>query len=591
MDDSNNLNEDREKEENKEIEDKKEEVIENKEKKEEKKEKEGNEANKEEKKESEENEEKKKEKKGNEEEKEKSEDEEKSEEEKESESEESKNSESEGSNKKEKEKEEENEEDEDDEDDDLDVDDDDDIVSEESSSESKQKDPHQGYLNSKTDYKSFYSDIFEDDYLYGFNQNKFYKIIGRKSDKKVPIYTFDLKELKSENKNGKKNLKLIKNIQYMALLYGKAKEENIIIINNNKEKEKNNNEEKDKNDKNPLEKKEEIKKLNEEKEKNKKEEEKDEKDKKDNKEEQKDRDKLKDKKDKDKKTKKEKKPKFNGIKAVIRDFSEYTFFQKIRIVYLNSNNNPIVFFLRININSSIKEICTQILNLYHYRKEDKYSSKISHFFIFINGKKHSTSNRTKNKFFIPTKFDYKNDYVLILERQNLKLKEFDTGSRNNYVNLRGAMVPHVVYNSLYNFEIDSLIITNNINSLECQIYELKKDINIRQYTDNERTIKQKLKDILDLNWEERSNFITTIKSSKVQKSKDNYNANLFELTRKFIMPQGKIYIMLIKSNNKRVYAFSGRYNGQDGIYIVSKNDKSLLSGFRAKTLSDFVAYS
>ena len=171
------------------------------------------------------------------------------------------------------------------------------------------------------------------------------------------------------------------------------------------------------------------------------------------------------------------------------------------------------------------------------------------------------------------------------------MKEFDLGTRSNYLNLRGAEIPHVVYNSLYNLEIDSFIISKDVVSLECQIYELKKEINLRQYTDNERTIKQKLKDILDLNWKERSNLIATVKSVKVQKSKDNYNANLFEISRKFIMPQGKMYIFLIKSPNKKLYAFCGRHISQDGIFIVSKNDKSILNGFRGKSLSDFVAYS
>ena len=524
----------------------------------------------------------------NEEEKEKSDDEEKekSEEEKESDSgsEESKNSGSAGSgeSKKKKDKEEENEEDdEDDEDDDIDVDDDDDVGSEESSSESKQKDPYHGYLNSKTDYKSFYSDICRDDYLYGYKQNKFYKIMGSKSDKKAPVYTFELKEIKVGNKNTKKNLKLTKNMQYMASLYGK-------LIKDDKKEEK---KDEIKIDKKDVKKEELTNEIKEEKNDEVKGDLKEEK-KEDNKEEQKDKNKDKKEKEKDRKeknTKKNKKPKNTNLKEVIRDFSEYTFFQKIRIIYLNSLNNPVVFYHKININCSIKEIVNQFLSLYHF-KHEKYSDKVPLFF-FINGKKHSTSNRTRNKFFIPTKFDYKNDYVLILEKQNLKLKEFDLGTRSNYLNLRGALIPHVVYNSLYNFDIDSFIISKDLVSLECQIFEFKKEINIRQHTDNERTIKQKLKDILDLNWKEKSNLIATIKSVKVQKSKDNYNANLFELSRRFIMPQGKIYIFLIKSSYKKLYAFCGRHISSEGIFIVSKNDKSLLNGFRGKTMSDFVAYS
>ena len=239
-------------------------------------------------------------------------------------------------------------------------------------------------------------------------------------------------------------------------------------------------------------------------------------------------------------------------------------------------------------NTSIKEIIEQFADLFHY-KHDRYSDKIP-LNIFINGKKHSIANRTESKYFIPTKFDYKNDYILILEKQCFKLKELDINSRSNYVNLKGVDVIHAVYNSLYNYEIDSFIITKGITSLDCQVYELKKEINIRAVTDNEHTIKQKLREFLDSNWKEKTNFVTTFKSVKVKNSK-SYNCNLFEINRKFILLQGKIYVFVMKSNNKKIDVFNARRVCVDGIYIISKTNKSLLDGFRTKALSDFVANS
>ena len=85
--------------------------------------------------------------------------------------------------------------------------------------------------------------------------------------------------------------------------------------------------------------------------------------------------------------------------------------------------------------------------------------------------------------------------------------------------------------------------------------------------------------------------MTTFKSNKAQKCKDNYNGNLFEINRKFILLQGKMYIFLIKSNNKKVDAFIGRDITVDGIFIVSKGDKAIINGFRGKPISDFTAYS
>jgi len=273
---------------------------------------------------------------------------------------------------------------------------------------------------------------------------------------------------------------------------------------------------------------------------------------------------------------------------VIKDLKEYTFFQKIRVIYINSLNNPISYLHTINMNTTIKDIVDNFAALFHY-KHDRYNEKIP-LNIFINGKKHSIANRNHSKYFIPTKFDYKNDYVLILEKQIIKLNELDLGSRTNYVNLKGLPIPHVVYNSIYNFEIDSFIMSEGLPALDCQVYELKKDINLRQFTDNEHTIKKKLKEFLVLNWKEKTNFVTSFKSVKVKKSKC-YNANLFEINRKFILLEGKMYIFVIKSINKKLYAFNGRHVSNDGLFIVSKNDKSLLNGFRVKAISDFEANS
>ena len=570
--------------------------------------------------------------------------EEKSEEEEKEKSESSKGSESESEESKEskkskKEKSEENEENDED-DDDLDDDDDNEGISEESSDSDKQKDPYHGYLNSKTGYKTFFSDICTKDFIYGYKQNKFYKIVNLKNlsgDKKAQIYRYELKEIKSENNiNQKPNIKLKKNIQYMASIYGKATEDVINVKEENnidqdiKESENKDSENKsinkddnnakidseiksnekieEKEDKDISDKKEETKteenkevKIEENKEipkeenkevkkeekiKEKEEQNASKKTNKDSEDKTKEKDKNNEKKSK---TKTKNKPKNSNLEVIIKDLTEYTFFQKIRVVYLNSLNNPEVFYLKININTTIKEILDQFASLYHY-KLDRYSDKIP-VCIFINGKMHSVSNRTRSKYFIPTKFDYKNDYILILEKQTTKLKEYDLSTYNNQINLRGVTIPHVVYNSLYNFEVDSFIISKNLTFLDCQIYELKKDINLRQFTDNERTIKQKLKDFLDLNWKERCTFVTTFKSVKAKKSNDNYRANLFELNRKFILLQGKMYIFLIKSSNQKIYTFYGKNISTDGIYIVSRNDKSLINGFRAKAISDFKAYS
>ena len=552
---------------------------------------------KEEEKENEEKEEEKENEEEKEEEKEKSE----SSKDSDSESDESKESKK-GKGKKEKDSEE-NEED-DDEDDDVDDDDNDEGNSDETDSYRKQKDPYHEYLNSKIQFTSFFSCISRNDYVYGIKQNKFYKIVDTKNlsrDKKAQIYQFELKELKPENKDKKVNIKLMKNMQYMTSLYGEAKETekdlqqketkeiNDKNENNNKDN-KNNSEDLNSNKEKKEEKeiKEENKEDKSEEKKEKNEIEKKEKNEIENKEKEKGKDKEKNLENPYKK-KNKKKQKNNNLTVVIKDLLEYTFFQKIRVIYLNSLNNAVVLYLKIDINTTIIEIINKFASLYHYKSNSR-SDKLP-LSIFINGKMHSISNNTKCKFFIPTKFDYKNDYVLILEKQITKLNEYELSTSYNNLNLKGIVVPHVVYNSLYNFEIDSFLISKNMDFLDCQIYELKKDINIRQFTDNENTMKQKMKEFLDLNWKEKTTLLTSFQSVKAKKSKDSYKANLFVLNRNFILLQGKMYIFVIRASNKRIYTFYGDDISSDGILIISRNDKSIINGFRGKPISDFRANS
>ena len=51
-----------------------------------------------------------------------------------------------------------------------------------------------------------------------------------------------------------------------------------------------------------------------------------------------------------------------------------------------------------------------------------------------------------------------------------------------------------------------------------------------------------------------------------------------------------MYIFLITSSNKKMYAFNPRHISKEGLFIVSKDDKSILNGFKAKKISDFIAY-
>ena len=76
----------------------------------------------------------------------------------------------------------------------------------------------------------------------------------------------------------------------------------------------------------------------------------------------------------------------------------------------------------ININCSINNIITKFQKIYHIPK-DRFSEEKPPLLVFINNKKYSPLNSVKNKYFTPNKFDYKNDYVIILEKENYKFEE------------------------------------------------------------------------------------------------------------------------------------------------------------------------
>lgn len=499
-------------------------------------------------------------------------------------------------------------------DDDDDEDDNDDEEEEKSSidySEKKKKEPYHAYLNSKIENSNYLHLLEKGDYIYNKEQNKFYKIVKndennlssseKKKEHNIVIELID--NLKSKSKKEKNQMKkmseniILKKASDKEINEKKDEENNNLKENEGIEEKKDNEkilkeniEEKDIIDKNKFvgilqnEIKNQI---------NKKE---------DNNIESKEKDIIniknneiiKEKENyKGKKINEEKLPINKNIKTknyiniTIKDYSKYTFLQKIKIFYINYLNISYSIKMLININCSIKELVNEFSKLYHIPTE-RFSEKSSISF-FINGKKYSSSNDIRKKFFIPNKFDYKNDYIILMEKGSFKFDEIDMGTRNNYYNLKEIKIPHFVYSSYYNYLIESFIISKNLTTLECELYEIKKEAYLKIEPNNEKSTRQKIKEFLDLNWKERTNFICTIKSGNIKKSKENYDANCFEINRKFILTHGKMYIFLITSSNKKMYVFNPRHISKEGLFIVSKDNKSILNGFKAKKISDFIA--
>ena len=276
----------------------------------------------------------------------------------------------------------------------------------------------------------------------------------------------------------------------------------------------------------------------------------------------------------------------NVINISYKEYSNYKIHQRIKIKYINYLNKYLELEISININCSIKDMSEIFSKMYHIPNRSILHLTPS-LVIIINNIKYWQYNDIKNKYFIPNKFDYNNDYVIIIEKEYFDFKEVDLGSYSNYLNLKNEKVPHFVCSLYYNFEIGAFIVSKCCLKLECEIYELKIDkyFNIDFY--DEKKTKNKIKEFLDLNWKEKTKLISVIKSDEIKKVVDNFNGIGFKINKKLKLIHGKMYIFLVSSPDNKIYTFNPRSISKEGLIIVSKNDKSILIGFEAKKISDF----
>ena len=405
-----------------------------------------------------------------------------------------------------------------------------------SETEKKKMRPYHYYTSSKTENMQAFNCLQKSDYLYGVKQNKYFQVyefpnISFSEDENQPliyvkIQLVDLSKPKYKTKKSKIK-KLNDNLSYKLSMQKdiiniiKNEDEKKIDINKNKE---------------------EIKK-------------------------------------EDKTKKKE-----NMLDISSLDSHNYTFYETIKVIYVNYSNSQYIFEMSINMNFSINDFTNSFCKMFHLGF-DKYGEKLP-LIIIINNKKYLINNSKHNFFFNPFNFSYKNDYVIILERERLNYREYDLGRRANYYNFKGAKVPHFVYSAFYNLEIEGFIVTRYLNYLECEIYELKKEYYFDLDIGLKKATRSKVKELLDLNWKDRCELKGTIKSSTLRKSSENYNANCFEINTKFILVQGKIYIFLVSSLNRKLDAFIARNYSEKGLIIVTKDNRGILNGFKARTISD-----
>ena len=274
------------------------------------------------------------------------------------------------------------------------------------------------------------------------------------------------------------------------------------------------------------------------------------------------------------------------IKANIKEFSIYT---KIKIFYLNYLNNKISFEISININWKMIELIKYIKHLYHFPDLNN-NSNIT---LIYKNKKYSGKEiedyekDEKKNLFCPNNFDYKKDYLIIIEHENLNIINIDLGPCSNKYNFKSEKIPHIIFSSHHNFKIDKILVSKQLTLFECDVYELNDNINLNIERNIGKYNFEKANQILSsFNWESKCKFISSIKSVKSSSYKNNEDIISFSLWPKFNLCQHKAYIFLVYTPIMSINIFDSGL-GDQGLYVISSDNKCIINGIVGKQFSDF----
>ena len=161
-----------------------------------------------------------------------------------------------------------------------------------------------------------------------------------------------------------------------------------------------------------------------------------------------------------------------------------------------------VFWLQININWEIKDFIDYMTKIYHIPKE-KNNSNI---YLFMN-KNRISSSKYESRLFTPNLFDYEKDYIFLVEHENFDIIKIDLGSSIDKYNFKGKQVPHILFSSHFNFSVDSIIVSKQLESFESEIYIFKDEFYFNLESNIGKYNYDKAKNAFSsLNWKENVNI-------------------------------------------------------------------------------------
>ena len=268
-----------------------------------------------------------------------------------------------------------------------------------------------------------------------------------------------------------------------------------------------------------------------------------------------------------------------------KNMDEYTFNQKIRMHYLNYLDKKTTFEIQVNINWKLLDFINYIKKLYHI--PDITNNK--NIAIIIKNKKYSGKDFEKNEKYIfsPKYFDYQKDYIFLIEHENFDIITLDLGYSIDKYNFKRRQVPHILFSSHHNLNVEAILVSKQLKSLECEIYVFRDEF----YFNLERNIGknnyEKAKDALkSYNWKNKCDYITTIKTMKNSDYKNNEDVLSFSIWPRFILKHDKTYIFLVSTPINNINVFDSGV-GDQGLFIISGDKRAIINGIICKKLSDF----
>ena len=270
----------------------------------------------------------------------------------------------------------------------------------------------------------------------------------------------------------------------------------------------------------------------------------------------------------------------------MKNLNKFTINRKVQIYYINYLKTKQSFYLQININWKLKDFLNYITKLYHIPNV-KDNANLT---LFLKNKQYSGKDLTKSEenIFSPKCFDYEKDYILIIEHENFEIiSNIDSGSSIDKYNFKGKQKPHMLFSSHHNLCIESILVSNQIECLECEVYSFRDEYNFNLECNVGKYNYDKAKDVLSsFNWKNKCNYITTIKSLKTSDYKNNDDVLSFTIWPKFKLYHNKTYIFLVSTPIKKINVFDLGSLDQ-GLFIISGDNKSIINGIICKKFSDF----